>query len=138
MAPWDTAGDLQKGSSTSGTRFTPRGSRRGRWLQLPVGLPGLQVVREGGHELVTLGERGAGLLRGLSNEDLHARKGSSSHGTGRTIQAIHRVAGYLDDGLHAQDRSVEALHRIGRAEVVKLGVVRYRVLGVAMVIHRCS
>ena len=91
------------------------------------------MVREGSHELVTVGECGAGLLRGFPDEDLHPRKGASSFGGERTVQVIHRVARDLCDGLHPQDRGVEALQRIVRPEVVWAGVVRYRVLGVAMI-----
>ena len=103
-----------------------------------AGTTGLQVVREGGQEPVALGERGAGFLRGLTDEDLHPREGAPRIGLSWAAQVVDRVAGDLRDGLHAQDRHVKALQRIFRAEVVWLGVVRYRVLRGAMFPHRIS
>jgi hypothetical protein len=90
-------------------------------------------MREGGHEPVAFGERGAGLLRGLPNKDLHPREGTPRIGLGRAAQLVDRVAGDLGDGFHPQDRGMEALHRVGRAEVVWVGVLGYRALGVASV-----
>jgi hypothetical protein len=101
-------------------RQTP-GARHRSTVKSTAGEPvftGRKAELEGGHELVTMGERGAGFLRGFPDEDLHPREGASSFGVERTVQVIHRVAGDLCDGFHPQDRCVEALQRIGRAEVV--------------------
>ena len=106
--------------------------------EISIGLLGLQVVREGCHELITLRERRAGLLRSFPDEDLHPRKGAPSLGEAGTVQLIHRVASDVCDGVHAQERRMEALERIGWAEVLWLRIARGRVLGVAMVRHRCS
>src|SRR6185436_1748577 len=84
-------------------------------IEISISLLGLQVLRQGGHELVTLRERRAGLLRSFTDEDLHPRKGASSFGVGGTTQLIRGVARDLGDGIHAQDRRTEALDRIGRA-----------------------
>ena len=102
--------------------------------EISIGLLGLQVVREGCHEPVTLRECRAGLLRSFADEDLHPLKGASSFGVDGTVQLIHGVAGDLCDGIHAQDRGTEALDRIGRAEVVWLRMARCRVLGAAMAV----
>jgi len=105
-------------------------------IEISMGLSGLQVLREGGHELVTLGERRAGLLRSFVDEDLHPRKGAMSFGVGGTAQLIHGSARDLGDGIYAQDRSAKALDRIPRAKVVWLRMARGRVVEVAMVRHR--
>jgi hypothetical protein len=66
--------------------------------EISIGLLGLQVVREGCHEPVTLRERCAGLLRSFADEDLHPLKGASRFGVDRTVQLIHRVAGLRGPG----------------------------------------
>jgi hypothetical protein len=97
---------------------------------------GLQVFRERCHEPVTLCERRARLVGRLSDEDLHPHKGASRGGVAGIMQLIGRIAGDLCDGVHAQDRSTEALDRIRRAEVVWQSMARGRVVEVAMVRHR--
>jgi hypothetical protein len=79
---------------------------------------GLQVFRERCHEPVTLRERCARLVGRLPDEDLHPRKGTSRCGVAGIAQLIRRIAGDLYDGVHAQDRSTEALDCIRRAKVV--------------------
>ena len=97
---------------------------------------GQQVFRERCHEPVTLCERCARLVGRLPDEDLHPHKGASRRGAAGIAQLIGRVASDLCDGVHAQDRSTEALDCIRRAEVVWLRMARGRVVEVAMVRHR--
>jgi len=97
---------------------------------------GLQVFRERCHEPVTLCERRARFVGRLSDEDLHPHKGASRSGVAGIAQLIGCIAGDLCEGVHAQDRSAEALDRIPRAEVVWLRMARGRVVEVAIVRHR--
>lgn len=105
-------------------------------LGLQVVLLGLQVFRERCHEPVPLCERRARLVGRLLDEDLHPYKGASCCGVAGIAQLIRRIAGDLCEGVHAQDRSAEALDRIPRAEVVWLRMARGRVVEVAIVRHR--
>jgi len=98
----------------------------------------LQVFRERCHEPVTLCERRARLVGRLPDEDLHPRKGAPRCGVAGIAQLIDRIAGDLCDGVHAEDRSTEALDRIRRAEVVWRSMARGRVVEMAMVRHRRS
>jgi hypothetical protein len=96
------------------------------------------VVRESCHELVALRECCAGLFCSFPDENLHPRKRAPSCYVAGVAQFIHRVAGDVREGVHGQDRSMEALDRIGWAEVVWLCVARHGVLDVALVRHRGS
>ena len=104
--------------------------------KLLVASLGLQVFRERCHEPVTLCERRARLVGRLLDEDLHPHKGASRCGVAGVAQLIRCIGGDLCEGVHAQDRSAEALDRIPRAEVVWLGMARGRVMEVARVRHR--
>jgi hypothetical protein len=129
-------------TASSCSRRRSRRATRTRWTsavataRLLVVSLGLQVFRERCHEQVTLCERCARLVGCLLDEDLHPHKGASRCGIAGIAQLIRRIAGDLCEGVHAQDRSAEALDRIPRAEVVWLRMARGRVVEVAMVRHR--
>jgi hypothetical protein len=106
--------------------------------QISLASSGPQVLRERCHDLVTFGERHAGLLRSFPDEDLHPHKGTPGFAREGVWQFIYRVAGDLCEGVHAQQRGVQALERIGRAEAVWRRMARCRVRESPMVRHRCS
>src|SRR5262245_46542286 len=96
----------------------------------PLGV-GLQGV-ERGHQLVAVRKRRAGFIGSLPDEDLHSCECAPRRGRRRAPQVIDSVAGDARDGVHTQNRGMEAFKSIGRVEVVVLSVVRYCVLGAAM------
>ena len=133
--------------SSTASSCSRRGSRRAtrtHWTsacavaiaRLLIVSLGLQVFRERCHEPVALCERRARLVGRLLDEDLHPHKGASRCSVAGIAQLIRRIAGDLREGVHAQDRSTEALDRIRRAELGWQSMARGRVVEMAMVRHR--